>query len=117
MPLLTLFTSAEPPAPAASDALLKHISASLAQHIGKPEAYVMTNLVPRTRMTFAGTTEPACYVEIKNVGRMTPEQTEGMSRELGALIAKSLGVPTNRMYIEFSDAAPHLWGFDGGTFA
>ena len=27
-----------------------------------------------------------------------------------------LGVPADRVYIEFADAKRHMWGWDGGTF-
>jgi phenylpyruvate tautomerase len=117
MPLLNVFTSAELPPPSSADALLKELSAALARHLAKPERYVMTSLVPRTRMTFAGSTEPACYVEIKSIGQMTAAQAEGMSKEFCKKLSAGLGIPENRIYIEFSNAAPELWGFDGGTFA
>lgn len=117
MPVLNVFTSAEPLEPAAADELLKDLSRRLAQHLGKPERYVMTCLVPRPRMTFGGSTAPACYVEVKSIGRMTPAQTEQMSADLCARLGEALAVARDRIYIEFSDAQPHLWGFDGGTFA
>jgi len=117
MPLLNIYTSAEPPDAAKADALLKDLSARLAKHVGKPEAYVMTCLVPRTRMTFGGTTAPACYVEVKNIGVFTPELTARMSGEVCELLKGALGVAPNRIYIEFCEAKPHLWGYDGETFA
>jgi phenylpyruvate tautomerase len=118
MPLINIYTSAEPPSDVAkTDALLKDLSARLARHLCKPEAYVMTCLVPRTRMTFGGSTDPACFVEIKNVGRFSPEVTANMSHDLCEVLKGALGVPANRIYIEFGPAEPHLWGYDGDTFA
>ncbi len=40
-----------------------------------------------------------------------------MSADICAILSEATGVPSNRTYIEFSDAKPHLWGFDGDTFA
>jgi phenylpyruvate tautomerase len=117
MPLINVYTSAEPPAAAATDALLLSLSRTLSQHLGKPESYVMTCLVPRTRMTFGGTTAPACYAELKNVGAVPPNLAQTMSRELGALLSLALGVRTDRIYIEFTEAEGRLWGYDGSTFA
>ena len=115
MPLVNIFTSAPPPAAEAADALLESISSSVAELLGKPERYVMTCLVPQTRMTFAGTLEPACYVEIKSVGKMSPELTRRLSAALCQALSSGLGVASSRTYIEFSDAQGYLWGHDGST--
>lgn len=76
MPLIKVQTSAPI---AASDAqvndLLKNLSAKLAKHLNKPESYVMTSFEPQAKMTFGGTFEPVCYLEIKNIGTMSPAQT------------------------------------------
>jgi len=117
MPLVNVFTSAEPPPPDKADALLLALSRSVAAELGKSESHVMTCLVPRTRMTFGGTLEPACYVEVKSIGVMTPAQTSAISAVLCAHIADALGVPQDRIYIELADAEEHLWGWNGSTFA
>ncbi len=116
MPLVNIYTSAAPPAPAAADELLQSISSSVAALIGKPEHYVMTCLVPQTRMTFGGTVEPACYVEVKSIGKMSPDLTQRLSADLCQKLASGLSVQSSRTYIEFSDAQGYLWGYDGGTF-
>ncbi len=116
MPLIKVQTSASRPAPAAAEALLKSLSASLAQHLGKPESYVMTALEPEVSMTFGGTTEPVCYVEIKSIGTMAPEKTQAMSQDFCQALSSALGVPANRIYIEFADARGAMWGWNGSTF-
>ena len=77
------------------------------------KATVMTNLVPRTDMTFAGTFEPVCYAEVKNVGKFKPDQTERISGRLCELLTKALGVECSR--ISHCYKAPYdlgyLWGF------
>jgi len=117
MPLIHVSTSTEAPNADRTQALLKTLSARMAQHFNKPERYVMTCLAPRAHMTFGGSDEPACYVEVKNVGTMTPELTRALSADLSEHLSNALGVPTNRIYIEFADEQPHLWGYDGRTFA
>jgi phenylpyruvate tautomerase len=116
MPLVHVTTSAEQPSADRANALLLALSKRLAELTGKPESYVMTCLVPQARMTFGGTSEPACYVEVKSIGRMDPERTKKMSAAISALLSEALRVPPNRMYIGFEDVAPDLWGFDGDTF-
>jgi len=91
------------------------LSASLAKHLSKPESYVMTAFEPDTAMTFAGTTEPTCYVEIKSVGTMNPTLTQTMSQDCQQ-IGQTLNVPENRIYIEFADAKGSMWGWNSSTF-
>lgn len=115
MPLIKVQTSVEAPAQGTVEELLKQLSASLAKHIGKPESYVMTAFQPNTPMTFGGTTEPVCYVEIKSVGTMG-SKTRTMSQEFCAQIEAALKVPASRTYIEFADAPGAMWGWNGRTF-
>lgn len=114
MPLLKITTSIT----AASDhaRLLSNLSHLIAERLGKPESYVMTAIDHPASMTFGGTNEPACYVELKNVGRFTPELTQRLSAELCERLSTGLGVQKSRIYIEFGDAEGYLWGHDGETF-
>jgi phenylpyruvate tautomerase len=116
MPLIKVQTSVSSPERSIVESLLKDLSAGLSQHLNKPESYVMTAFEPGVAMTFAGTTEPVCYVEIKSVGSMSPAQTKAMSHQFCQTIAQVLGVPANRTYIEFADAKGSMWGWNGSTF-
>jgi len=114
MPLLKITTSTDPSP--ANDKLLANLSQLVAERLGKPESYVMTAIEHPARMTFGGTAEPTCYVELKNIGRFTPDLTERLSAELCERLSTGLGVQKGRIYIEFSDAQGYLWGHDGDTF-
>lgn len=116
MPLIKVQTSVSAPEKSIVEQLLKSLSAKLAKHTGKPESYVMTALEPGVAMTFAGTIEPVCYVEIKSVGSMSGAQTKTMSQDFCQEINRVLGVPANRIYIEFADAKGSMWGWNGSTF-
>lgn len=116
MPLIKVQTSIPSPDRAEVDGLLKHLSAALAKHTGKPESYVMTAFEPEVPMTFGGTLDPVCYIEVKSVGSMSPTQTKTMSQDFCEQIHQALGVPTNRIYIEFADAKGAMWGWNGSTF-
>lgn len=116
MPLIKVQTSVPKPNSEQVKTLLSNLSSQLAQHLGKPESYVMTCLETDLPMTFGGTGEPTCYLEIKSVGTMSQTQTKTMSQEFCHLISETLGVPANRIYIEFADAPGYLWGWNGSTF-
>jgi phenylpyruvate tautomerase len=116
MPLLNLFSSAKPLAEPALSDTLRSLSKLLAAELGKPERYVMVGLAPRMDVSFGGSREPACYAELKNVGRWSAAEVERLSGLLCDAIAKALALPRDRIYIEFTNADGALWGFDGGTF-
>ncbi|GAB1542772.1 phenylpyruvate tautomerase MIF-related protein [Scytonema sp. NUACC21] len=116
MPLIKVQTSVSTPATAEIEAMLKNLSAQLAKHTGKPESYVMTALETGIPMSFGGTTDPVCYIEIKSIGTMLPQQTKEMSQDFCQEINKALGVPQNRIYIEFTDSRATMWGWNGSTF-
>src|SRR5262249_3725476 len=110
MPLLTLTTSAAPPAADARAKLFARLSGLLARELEKPESYVMVALAPPAEMLFGGNSAPACYAELKNVGTLSPARAAELSallcRELGA----GLGVPADRIYIEFTNVDGAYWG-------
>ncbi|HXK18541.1 MAG TPA: phenylpyruvate tautomerase MIF-related protein [Polyangiaceae bacterium] len=116
MPLLQVLTTAKGSSPAPAG-LLKNLSAELARELAKPESYVMVSFAHATELLFAGTSEPACFASLRNIGTFTPAQTEKLSAMLCGRLSEALGVAPSRIYIEFVDAKPHLWGYDGGTFA
>lgn len=116
MPLIKVQTSVPSPEKFSIESMLKDLSASLASHLGKPESYIMTAFEGNVPMTFAGTTDPVCYIEIKSVGTMGGTKTKAMSNDFCAKVESALGVPKNRTYIEFSDAAGSMWGWNGSTF-
>jgi hypothetical protein len=116
MPLIQIFTSATLDAGAES-ALLSDLSGALSKHFDKPERWVMTCLVPGLAMTFGGTPGQACFAAVKNVGQLTPDKTRELSADLCGRLSRGLGIPQDRIYLEFTEAVGYLWGHDGDTFA
>ncbi|MDJ0735480.1 MAG: phenylpyruvate tautomerase MIF-related protein [Nostocaceae cyanobacterium] len=116
MPLIKVQTSVSNGDKAEVEAMLKNLSAKLAKHTGKPESYVMTAFEAGVPMTFGGSTDPVCYLEIKSIGTMKPDQTQAMSQDFCQEINQALGVPQNRIYIEFADSKGAMWGWNGTTF-
>ena len=111
MPLITLRTSL--PEVQDAKALLRDLSAALAQQTGKPESYVMTLLETSVPMTFGGSGAPSAYVEIKSIGSLRPQ---AMTASFCELISVRTGIPANRIYIQFEDVQASSWGWDGRTF-
>ncbi len=99
----------------ARQALMKKASATVAKQLGKSENYVMVTLQSAQTMLFAGTDEPLAYLELKSIG-LPESTTQNLSDSLCTLMAQELDVEKNRIYIEFTDAPRHMWGWNGGTF-
>jgi phenylpyruvate tautomerase PptA (4-oxalocrotonate tautomerase family) len=116
MPLLQIQTSA-PGSASAPAGLLKSLSVELARELGKPESYMMVSFTPVGELLFAGSSEPACFASLKSIGSFSPAQTERLSALLCQRLGDALGVAPSRIYIEFVDAQPQLWGHNGSTFA
>ncbi|MCF7990390.1 MAG: hypothetical protein K9M02_08095 [Thiohalocapsa sp.] len=98
-----------------ADGLLVAASRTVADLLGKPERYVMVLLEPVPALCFAGQSTPAAYLELKSLG-LPEERTAELSATLCGLMAEQLGVPADRIYIEFASPARHLFGFNGATF-
>ena len=90
-------------------------SAKTAEILGKPETYVMTMIEDQITMSMSGTTEPTVYLELKSIN-LPEDQTAELSSQLCQHIGNLLNVASNRIYIEFSNAQRHLWGWDNRTF-
>ena len=114
MPLIRVQTSQ--PEPQNVNDLLQTLSAKLAGYLRKPESYVMTSFQGGVPMTFGGTFDPVCFIEVKSIGQMSNRQTQEMSADFCEVIANNLDVPPNRIYIDFADAEGYLWGWNSSTF-
>jgi phenylpyruvate tautomerase PptA (4-oxalocrotonate tautomerase family) len=113
MPLLSIETNQN--FPDKQSVLLQTVSSSVAKLLGKPEQYVMVRLRHNPAMWFGGSNDPTAYIQLKSLG--FPEQhTKAFSQTLCQLVKKELGIPTNRIYIEFCNPDRHMWGWNEGTF-
>lgn len=113
MPYLLLRTNQSMPKDKQS--LLSKLSSTAAEALGKPERYVMVTVEGDRDMRFAGDDAPCAYLELKSIG-LPEAQTATLSATLCQLISNALEIPQERIYIEFADAARHMWGWNGATF-
>ncbi|MES9992152.1 MAG: phenylpyruvate tautomerase MIF-related protein [Candidatus Thiodiazotropha sp.] len=94
---------------------LKQTSARVAEILGKPERYVMISIEHNPQMLFAGSDDLLAYLELKSIG-LPDDQTQQLSQALCQLMEDELAIPTERVYIEFSRAERHQWGWNSTTF-
>ena len=76
----------------------------------------MVSAPPTPHMLFAGTDGPLAYLELKSIGlpqSITAAASRGAVRHWSP---RRPAIATERIYIEFTDAPRHMWGWNGGTF-
>ena len=111
MPLINVYTSAEPPSEDRSQKLLGALSRTLARVLGKPESYVMTCLVPRARMTFAGSLDPACWGRDQEHWRHHPRQRESVDSSCQQGDRRGVRRSGESRLRRARGRAGHMWGF------
>lgn len=114
MPYLKLQTNVTTEA-AARTQLMHALSKSVAEQLGKPERYVMVAIETGAPMIFAGDDGPLAYMELKSIG-LPERSTPMLSDSLSGLVERELGIPGDRIYIEFANEQRHLWGWNKKTF-
>jgi phenylpyruvate tautomerase PptA (4-oxalocrotonate tautomerase family) len=98
-----------------SPKLLGELSKLMAQETGKPERYVLVELMANKAMLFAGTSEPLAYLECKSIG-LSPGQAKSISAAVSKALGDNLKLNGDRIYIEFSNCPGEFWGWNGSTF-
>tara|TARA_Y100001970_G_scaffold294164_1_gene447834 strand:+ start:13870 stop:14205 length:336 start_codon:yes stop_codon:yes gene_type:complete len=96
-----------------STVILKKLSKALSNETGKSEDYVMTSIETNNKMTFAGSEEPCCFIQIKSIGAIHAKR---MSEVFTKLIAEDTSIDPSRIYIEFKDVESKYWAWKGFTF-
>ncbi|MFW2371803.1 MAG: phenylpyruvate tautomerase MIF-related protein [Gammaproteobacteria bacterium] len=112
MPLLSLKTNI---AIDNKQSLALLLSNKVTELLHKPEHYVMVNVEDQHALVFSGNQEAAIYIELKSIN-LPESETAQLSSALCDFISEKLPVKQDRIYIEFSNAERHMWGWNGATF-
>lgn len=81
---------------------------------GKSEEWLMLNFSDGCRMYFAGADAPSAILEVKILGRSTPDYYNALTKELTDIVSGTLGVSKNRIYVKYEEI--DTWGFNGENF-
>lgn len=114
MPLLRVTTN-QPITDDKQQDVVAQLSASVAEMLGKPENYVMVIVQHNPLMSFAGSSDPTAYIELKSLG-LPEDRTTDFSASICQHVDYLLNIPPDRTYIEFSSPARHFWGWNSDTF-
>lgn len=114
MPYLKIQTNLAPDSGVQAE-LMSFLSKTVAEQLGKPEHYVMVAIETGIPMMFAADDGPLAYMELKSIG-LPESRTSTLAESLCAAVEKGLGIPGDRIYIEFANAKSHMWGWNKDTF-
>jgi phenylpyruvate tautomerase len=95
--------------------LLASLSRALAETTGKPEGYVMIT-ASHADILMSGKPGDAAFVDIRGIGGLSGEVNRRLSERLCHLLHESLGVPPDRIYLNFTEINAGNWGWKGNTF-
>ena len=115
MPLVRLETS-ERLAPQDKARLCADLSRACSEIIGKPELYVMVAIHDQVSMLHAGKSGPAAFVDVRSIGGLGPDVNRALSARLCEAVGAGAHVPSERIYLNFTEVGASAWGHDGETF-
>lgn len=115
MPALTINTNVEKGSIPSS--LNKDLTDLLSKILGKPEKYIAVHINPDQMLTFAGTSEPAALCSLVCIGKQGLEENKSHTAAIMDKLKTDLGIPMDRMYLNFYDPKRQDVGWNGTTFA
>ena len=80
-----------------------------------PAQYVMVSIMP-AGMLMAGKAGDAAFVDIRSIGGLNADVNRQLSQKICSLFKKVLSLPSDRVYMNFSDVEATNWGWNGSTF-
>jgi phenylpyruvate tautomerase PptA (4-oxalocrotonate tautomerase family) len=96
-------------------ALLASLSKTVAETIGKPQQYVMVT-ASLAAIQMSGSPGDAAFVDVRSIGGLTGDVNRKLSQKACQLLHDSLGIPLDRIYLNFTDVQASHWGWNGNTF-
>lgn len=114
MPLFRIETNREVDQ-VAQEAFIPEAVRFAARLLAKPEESVMVSLVSSAGMRFQANENPTAYVEFKSIG-LDRDQCPAYAKAICEYLESSLGIAPQRIYIEFTDIDPKMFGWDKVTF-
>lgn len=83
--------------------------------LGKPESYLMINLVENQDLYFGGKKlDKGAYVEIKVLGSVDSNASNKMTARICEILEKQLDIPGEAVYVSYFGT--ENWGWNGSNF-
>ncbi len=114
MPMVDLRTSAELDENERSW-LIGFLTDTVSEVTGKSKEYVMVSCSAAT-MAISGVVGPAAFLEISSIGGLDGDVRKALAERMTALLAESLLIPDDRIYIQLREVERGWWSWKGELF-
>ena len=95
--------------------LMNELNLFVSKGLDKPEKYIMCRVEDDQYMLFGNSIDATMLIELRSI-RLPEKETPKLSASLSNLIKDNLNIPKDRIFINFMNIEPHLWGYNGSTF-
>ncbi|MCF7848233.1 MAG: hypothetical protein K9M45_05225 [Kiritimatiellales bacterium] len=95
--------------------VIAQLSTVVAETIGKPETYVMVS-ASKADMMMSGSADDAAFVEVKSIGGLSRTVNHELTIKICGLLNDHLGIPGERVYINFTEVPAAEWGWNNSLF-
>jgi phenylpyruvate tautomerase len=95
--------------------LLAALSKAVTDATGKPEQYVMVT-VSHSAILMSGKAGDAAFVDVRGIGGLNGETNRRLSQQICKMLKDSLGIASDRVYLNFTEVEAGNWGWNGSTF-
>ena len=83
--------------------------------MGKPESYLMINLVDNQDLYFGGNKlDKGAFVEVKALGNIDAGQSDKMTAKVCEILNTQLGISGDAVYVAYFGTSN--WGWNGSNF-
>ena len=89
-------------------------STFISELVGKPEQVLMVSIKPDTPLIFAGNDSPVAFVRLKSIG-LPKDRCSEFSESICGFVEKELGIPQDRVFIDFIELDGKMFGWNGKT--
>lgn len=95
--------------------VMNDLTSLLVKDLSKPERYIMIECEDEQNMIFGNSDELLVFIELRSI-RLPEEKTGELTKSLTNFVKNNLEIPADRVFINFTNIQPHMWGFNGSTF-
>jgi phenylpyruvate tautomerase PptA (4-oxalocrotonate tautomerase family) len=95
--------------------ILKKATGLIAEFLDKPESWVMVSIQSDAEMMFGASENPTAFVELKSIG-LPGDRCSVLADHICTFIENELGIPADRVFIDFKSLERSLFGWNKKTF-